>query len=234
METTTQNRSLQTKRISAKELHYYIWILIGVFTLVAATFPTALMRVSKDKKFAAYNFHLKSLTIEGQLPKPSSKSPAVQPVIDQPSAQTSSGGNTEKTKTLNISGASTTNQAEQARHPSNATAEITNTEQLAALNQKLHGQIEQVWQASRRRFDQALEYRISVREDGAIATYEALNSPASNYLQHTPLPKLLVPPTPNKTDTQARNSIQESVGQFRVVFTPQGILEVSPWYGWGR
>ncbi|HEY9613927.1 hypothetical protein [Allocoleopsis sp.] len=232
METATQNRSLQTKRISAKELHQYIWILIGVFTLVAATFPTALMRVSKDKKFAAYNFHLKSLTIEGQLPKPSSQSSDVQPVVAQPFARTASSGNTEKT--LNISSASTTNQAAQARHPSNATAEITNTEQLAALNQKLHSQIEQVWQASRRRFDQALEYRISVREDGAITSYEAINSAASDYLQQTPLPKLFVPPTPNKTGTQAGGSIQESVGQFRVVFTSQGILEVSPWHGWGR
>lgn len=232
METATPNQSLQTKRISAKELHHYIWILIGVFTLVAATFPTALIRVSKDKKFATYHFYLKSLTIEGQLPKPSSKSPEVQPVVAQPSVQTMSSGNTEKT--LNISGASTTKQADQARHPSNPTVEITNTEQLALLNQKLHSQIEQVWQASRRRFDQALEYRISVREDGTIAKYEALNPAASDYLQKTPLPKLLVPPTPNKIGTQAGGSIQESVGQFRVVFTSQGILEVSPWLGWGR
>ncbi|HEY9832035.1 MAG TPA: hypothetical protein V6D26_15730 [Stenomitos sp.] len=232
METGIQNRSLQNKRISAKELHTYIWILIGVFTLVAATFPTALMRVSKDKKFAAYNFHLKSLTLEGQLPTSFSQSPGAQPVIDQPSARTARSSNTEKT--LNISGASITNQAAQARHPSNATAEITNTEQLAALNQKLHSQIEQVWQASRRRFDQALEYRISVREDGAIATYEALNQAASDSLQHTPLQQLLVSPTPSTTSTQAKGSIQESVGQFRVVFTPQGILEVSPWHGWGR
>jgi hypothetical protein len=144
METATPNQSLQTKRISAKDLHHYIWILIGVFTLVAATFPTALIRVSKDKKFAAYHFHLKSLTVEGQLPKPSSKSPEVQPVVAQPSVQTMSSGNTEKT--LNISGASTTKQADQARHPSKPTAEITNTEQLALLNQKLHSQIEQVWQ----------------------------------------------------------------------------------------
>lgn len=232
METTTQNRSLQTKRISAKELHQYIWILIGVFTLVAATFPTALIRVSKDKKFAAYNFHLKSLTVEGQLPKPSSQSSDVQPVVAQPSVQTMSSGNTEKT--LSISGVSTTNQADQARHPSNPTAEITNTEQLALLNQKLHSQIEQIWQASRRKFDQALEYRISVREDGAIANYEALNPAASDYLQQTPLQQLLVSPTPNTTSTQARGSTQELIGQFRVVFTPQGILEVSPWHGWGR
>jgi hypothetical protein len=43
METVTPNRSLQTKRISAKELHTYIWILVGVFTLVAATFPNSLL-----------------------------------------------------------------------------------------------------------------------------------------------------------------------------------------------
>lgn len=71
METARETRSVQTKRIAARELHKYIWVLIGVFTLIAASFPTALMRVSKDKKFAHYDFHVKSLTLEGQLPKPS-------------------------------------------------------------------------------------------------------------------------------------------------------------------
>ena len=226
METATPNRSLQTKRISAKELHTYIWILVGVFTLVAATFPTALIRVSKDKKFAAYNFHLKSLTVEGQLPTLLTQSPSVQPAVAQLSVQTTSPGNSDKA--LNLSSASTTSQKAEARHSPNPTAEITNTEQLAALNQKLHSQIEQVWQASRRKFDQALEYRISVREDGAIANYEALNSVASDYLQQTPLQKLLVSPTPSTTSTQARGSTEKRVGQFRVVFTPQGILQVSP------
>jgi hypothetical protein len=191
-----------------------------------------LIRVSKDKKFAAYNFHLKSLTVEGQLPTLSTKSPSAQPVVAQPSVQTASAGNIHNT--INLSSTSTTSQKVEARPSPNPTAEITNTEQLAALNQKLHGQIEQVWQASRRQFDQALEYRLSVREDGAIATYEALNSAASDYLQQTPLQKLLVSATPNTTSTQSRGSTQEAVGQFRVVFTPQGILEVSPWHGWGR
>lgn len=59
----------ENKPIPAKALHKYVWIMAGVFGLIAASFPIAMMRVSQDKKFAAYNSHVKSLTPEGELPK---------------------------------------------------------------------------------------------------------------------------------------------------------------------
>jgi|ERR671932_140088 hypothetical protein len=229
METETGMRQVQTKPISAREMHKYVWILLGVFTLLAVTFPTAFIRVSKDKKFAAYNFHVKSLTLEGQLPKLSGKSPDFQPVVDKSSFRPTSGGNSDKS--LNPSGASTASQEAQARHPSNPAAEITDTKQLATLNQKLYDQIEQVWQASRRRLDSELEYRLSVRQDGAIASYEPLNQAASDYLQQTPLPNLLVSSASDSASSQEKPF---AFGQFRVVFTRTGIIEVSPWHGWGR
>jgi hypothetical protein len=77
MEAQTKN-----KLISSRELHKYVWMMVGVFVLIAATFPIALMRVSKDKKFAAYNFHLKSLTPEGKLPTASNKLATIQPVAN--------------------------------------------------------------------------------------------------------------------------------------------------------
>lgn len=69
----------QTKLIKAKDLHKYVWCLLGVFFLFIATFPIACIRVSQDKKFAKYNFHLKSLTIEYKPQKLSGKSSSVQP-----------------------------------------------------------------------------------------------------------------------------------------------------------
>src|SRR5919199_1379927 len=240
METQIETRQVQTKPISAREMHKYVWILVGVFTLIAATFPTALIRVSKDKKFAAYNFHVKSLTLEGKLSKPSSKSPDVQLVANNPSPQTASSGNTDKT--LNPLSVSTASQETQARNLSNASGEITDSEQLAALNQKLYDQIAQVWEASRHRFEQQLEYRVSVSQNGAIASYEPLNQAAQDYLQQTALPNLRRGNAPmvarssaaNSTSAQAEDFIQEPVGYFRVVFTRKGILEVSPWQGWSK
>jgi hypothetical protein len=92
MEAQTKN-----KLISSRELHKYVWMMVGVFVLIAATFPIALMRVSKEKKFAAYNFHLKSLTPEGKLPTASNKLATIQPVANNSSAQTINAGNTDKT-----------------------------------------------------------------------------------------------------------------------------------------
>lgn len=50
----------------SQPMHKYVLILVGIWTLLAITFPLALRRVSDSEKFAG--FHVKSLTLEGQLP----------------------------------------------------------------------------------------------------------------------------------------------------------------------
>lgn len=86
----------ENKPLPAKELHKYVWIMVGVFGLVAASFPIAMMRVSKDKKFAPYNFHLKPLTPEGQLSKASIQSATVVPIANSSPIQ----NNTNLTTTI--------------------------------------------------------------------------------------------------------------------------------------
>lgn len=94
---------------------------------------------------------------------------------------------------------------------------------LRELNQKVYDQIAKDSQLGRR-FEQSLVYRVSVTGDGAIASFQPVNQPASNLVQQTPLPKLL--PSSVSTNTP--------VVDFRVVFTSLGILEVSPWDGFGK
>lgn len=236
----TETRQGQSKQVLARGMHKYVWILLGVFTLIVASFPTALIRVSKDKKFADYNFHVKSLTLEGKLSKPSGESLEVQPVANNSSEQTFNASNTDKIHPS--SGASTTPQEVKERHPSNLTAEITNSELLAVLNQKLYDRIAQLWQASQHKPEQELGYRVSVNHDGTIASFEPLSQVAFDYLQKTPLPNLgksnspvvTASSTSDNTHAQTKELTQESLNHFRVVFTPQGVLEVSPWHGWGR
>jgi hypothetical protein len=59
---------MQTQKThsQAKAMQKYVLILVGVWSLLAVTFPIALKRVSQSEKFAG--FHVKSLTLEGQLP----------------------------------------------------------------------------------------------------------------------------------------------------------------------
>ena len=58
------NTSSTSVRISAQELHKYVLGLIGIFMLVVITYPIAMSRVAQKEKFAPYNSHLKSLTLE--------------------------------------------------------------------------------------------------------------------------------------------------------------------------
>ena len=55
----------RTKSHSLREMHKVVWILVGVFTLIMAAYPTAMWRVSQREKFRG--FHLKSLAVEGPL-----------------------------------------------------------------------------------------------------------------------------------------------------------------------
>ncbi|HCQ23462.1 MAG: hypothetical protein ACK513_09215 [Aphanizomenon sp.] len=59
---TTENTSKE--KISGRDLHKYIWLLVGVFALLTVTYPTSMMRVSQKEKFKG--FHVKSLPIEGK------------------------------------------------------------------------------------------------------------------------------------------------------------------------
>ncbi|WP_017654982.1 hypothetical protein [Fortiea contorta] len=56
---------------TSQKLHKYVLLILVVPILFALTFPITCVRVSKDKKFANFQFHLKSLTIEGAPQKPS-------------------------------------------------------------------------------------------------------------------------------------------------------------------
>jgi hypothetical protein len=54
----------QRKFMPAKQMHGYVITMSGLFLLFTISLQFACMRVSQDKKFAKYNFHLKSLTVE--------------------------------------------------------------------------------------------------------------------------------------------------------------------------
>jgi hypothetical protein len=54
----------RSSRISAQELHKYVWGLVGVFMAIVITYPMAMDRVSKQGKMIPYQSHLRSLDKE--------------------------------------------------------------------------------------------------------------------------------------------------------------------------
>ncbi len=105
--------------------------------------------------------------------------------------------------------------------------EITDASQLRALQRQVYNQINPDW-ANRSGLNEDLVYRIGVAADGAIVGYKATNKEANQAIEKTPLPKLLYNPA-------KRGGINnEPIAQFRVVFTQQGVLQVSPWRGYAN
>jgi len=101
-------------------------------------------------------------------------------------------------------------------------SQITESDQLAGLKQQLYEQLRKDWSASFE-FSRPLVYRVALNKEGVIADYEPYNQSAVDYEEKTPLPSVFQ----SKNPTAA--ILQEPLAQFRVVFRPNGGLEVNPW-----
>lgn len=112
----------------------------------------------------------------------------------------------------------------------NSLPEIENRALLEQLQDSLYSSIDRLWTEDPQ-FDGELLYRVWLARDGAIVDYEPQNSSAQNYLNQTPLENLHQP-TAGVERNQSGGVLQEPLAPFRVVFTPNGILQVSPWNGY--
>ena len=101
----------------------------------------------------------------------------------------------------------------------NNNLEISDRPLLDDLTQKIYDKINKNWQV-KPTFDSSLIFRIKTNKDATLLDYEPINQPAFNYSRETPLTTLQQPPT---------NNDNQEIAYFRVIFTPRGILQVSPW-----
>ncbi|MBW4496610.1 MAG: hypothetical protein KME26_26730 [Oscillatoria princeps RMCB-10] len=200
----------QLKPLPAREMHKIVWICVGVFALIAGSYPVAFMRVAQKEKFAG--FHVKSLTLEYKPAQQETAAAEVQPAASSPPAQIAAGATQ-----MNASAAT---QPVAEVFPGSNTPEITDSAQLAALSQTVYDEIDRAWQTVPT-FSRNLVYRVSASSDGALASFEPVNQPALEYLQETPLPNLL-------KSSEGTGTPAAPVGKFTVVFAPSGVLEVSP------
>ncbi|MFB2770547.1 DUF4335 domain-containing protein [Pelatocladus sp. BLCC-F211] len=103
--------------------------------------------------------------------------------------------------------------------------EITDASQLRALNRQVYNQIHPNWK-NRQGLKEDLVFRVGVAADGAIVGYKAVNPEANQAVNQTPLPNLIYNPAVRPPITN------EPIAQYRVVFTRDGVLQVSPWRGY--
>lgn len=126
--------------------------------------------------------------------------------------------------------------------------EITDQTELSRLTTGLYDKLDRGWTEKAKTipptFKEPLIYRVGVSQSGEVLGYKFVNDAALNYLAQIPLADLRFnnsadsptngspessPLAGSPTDTAP--STDQPIAQFRVVFKPNGILEVSPWYG---
>lgn len=101
----------------------------------------------------------------------------------------------------------------------NKNLEISDRPLLDDLTQKIYEKINKNWQ-TKPTFDRSLIFRLKANKDGTLLDYEPINQTAFTYSRETPLSTLQQPPS---------NNDNQEIAYFRVIFTPRGILQVSPW-----
>lgn len=97
---------------------------------------------------------------------------------------------------------------------------IASRPQLETLTQDLYQQIDQAWDISSPSFVDRLTFQVTINNQGEILDYEPVTAGAGRFGAELPL-----------ADLKQADADNGAFGIFRVVFTPSGVLEVSPWDG---
>ncbi|MBD2325365.1 DUF4335 domain-containing protein [Alkalinema sp. FACHB-956] len=102
--------------------------------------------------------------------------------------------------------------------------EITASAEVETLQPKLREQVVKAW-TDPLTFNDDLQFRVRVDKAGNILDFQPHNRAARDNVNVTPLPRLGKEATSDQTPSQ-------SFATFKVVFRPNGRLEVSPWHGY--
>ncbi len=184
---------------------------IGVSGLALAAIAFFMLPMPKVNKPACLMAGASDCQKSAASPKPTG-SPALSPSVS-PSSQASASPSPSQLAQPDLA---------QLENTLNTTPAITDPQELDRLRQKLYDQVNGQWKPQTNPA-QDLVYRVGVGKDGAIVGYEPESPGALENVKQTPLLNLLYIPAAGSTPSQ------EPIGQFKVTFTPQGSVEVSPW-----
>lgn len=99
--------------------------------------------------------------------------------------------------------------------------QLTNAKVLNTLQQRLFNRIQQNWQPLP--LEQPLLVRVLVNAEAEVVQYYVYDADARSLALATPLYALW--------ETHLRTKIEESLADFKVVFSTNGLITVTPWYG---
>ncbi len=104
--------------------------------------------------------------------------------------------------------------------------EITDEAELDRISKQMRQEIIRQWKTAVT-FEQGLEFRVGVTQEGKVAEFEPINQPAFDYVGDTPLPAM----RDAAAGIQVKDGVVQPVplAQYKVVFTPRGVPEVGKW-----
>lgn len=151
-------------------------------------------------------------------PNPKETSPANVTAAASPSPEVTPTANASPTTTPSSTASPIS--TEELRIAETPAPKITDRTEIDLLSGKLYEQINLAWK-NNPPLGKELVYRVSVAKDGAIVGYKPVSSEVPDD-RLTPLPDLLYKPVGSRP-------AGEPLADFRVVFTKQGVVQVSPW-----
>ena len=146
---------------------------------------------------------------------------ATDPEEDDPGEDSSDRPEPTAPETADAADAETADQPSASRDPQTLETletKITDGERIRTLNRDLRAQLSDADAPSP---SADLIYQVRLDAKGNVVGYEAINTDALLLAEDTPLPGLV-----------SSRSASEDQADFRVVFTADGVIEVSPWDGW--
>ncbi len=110
--------------------------------------------------------------------------------------------------------------SEQIQNDLSAVAPIQDPAEISRLQGGLNDKLSAQFKPSGK-LTGPIEYRVSVGKDGTVVGFQPKDELSRMATGETPLPGLLMVPTSDKKP--------EAIADYRVVFTPDGKVEVQPW-----
>jgi hypothetical protein len=154
---------------------------------------------------------------------PTATSESLGPIVADEASELSNSEPTDDSETTEVGESLATEDLEALL---DTAPEISDPARLDEMTFQLRDQLDGAWtNRNTAAFDEELIYRVGVAENGDILGVKQVNEAAITYFDQTPLADLRY----NPVDANAAD--QEPIGQFRVVFRPDGVIEVSPWNG---
>lgn len=112
--------------------------------------------------------------------------------------------------------------------------EITDLDELRQLSNQLYERLDRQWHGElspQVEEEVDLIYLVGVNAEGVLVMYQPINQAAIDYVEQTPLPRLMSPSVDEKSDERFLEESARSLARFQVILSATGGISIRSWRG---